>query len=244
MNALNRHLAAGRKRATAFTVLTAALLAALPWLLGPSAHALATHAHPTSDGQHIESLHYYSWEDQGTQGEDICAQSYDTSVITTDQFKGYLQVLYNQGWDGTGSGRVDNYFTSYSCESYDLSTASWIDVRASVVADASAYGCQSSSCVVFAFNIYYGGLILHRQGQMWIRTDHIQYATPSRTSTINHEFGHVLGLLDPPYGGPCGTFPSSVMHQYSDYGCPVGSYIEWTYAADMSSVVNNVMFGY
>jgi hypothetical protein len=76
---------------------------------------------------------------------------------------------------------------------------------------------------------------------MWIRTDHVSAATPSRNSTINHEFGHVLGLLDPPLGGPCGSFPSSIMHQYSDYGCPAGSYIEWPYTADKNSVVNNVM---
>jgi hypothetical protein len=219
----------------------ATFAAVLPWLLGAASSADATHAHPSSDGQHIESLHYYTWEMSGTMGEDICAQSYDTGAVSTATWLGYLQVLYNQGWDGTGGGRLDNYFTAYSCESYDLSTASWIDVRASLVADASAYGCQSYSCVNFTFPIYYGGTLLHHhQGRLWIRTDHITGSSDSRISTINHEFGHVLGLLDPPIGGPCGT--KNLMHQYTVYGCSSG-YILWPTDPEKASVVNNTMAG-
>ena len=54
--------------------------------------------------------------------------------------------------------------------------------------------------------------------------------------TINHEFGHVLGLLDPDYYGDCYWTPS-IMHTFNYYGCP---YREYPYQVDKDSVLGRM----
>lgn len=228
------------RRTNSKTILGLALLAAaLPWLTRPTTSAEASHPHPLSDGEHTYFVHWAS-SGHGAFDEDYCVQSY-TTALTTDAVKTKIySLIYNTGWDGTGSGKIDNWPLPYSCESYLPADISWIEYRISVVDNASAYGCGTVSCVDFYYPVYEGGTVKHwRQGGVWLRTDHINPLTSeSANATINHEMGHVFGLLDG--GSPqCLT---SVMHQfgYCGYG-PGGPYQQWVQTVDKNSVVNNIM---
>lgn len=176
---------------------------------------------------------HYGTTGHGAWDEDICHQSFASS-ITNAQLRTKLEQLFGGNWDGTGNWRVDIYRTPNDCSQY--SGQLWIDIY------AYAYdygGCGPASFVAFANPVYYG--TPHQSDAfIYFNECHISGSGASMKSTINHEFGHVLGLKDP-FDGNCGPGPTpSIMHQYTTYGCPSG-YIETVQSADKTSVVNNVM---
>ncbi len=226
-----------KKLTSILAIVIGLTIAAVPWLGLPYQAADASHAHPQSDTQHIYGLHWSS-PNHGLWDEDYCAQSYDYSVITTEALQAKLQTLiYNAGWDGIGSGNVDIWPTAYSCESY-IPNDSDVEVRLSIISSTTSVCGFEVSCVKFAWPYYVNSQIKdYFQGVVWLKTFHVNpLSSDSATATINHEFGHVLGLLDGG-GADCGI---SIMHQL-DYCSPQPPYVLWPNQADKDSVVNNMM---
>jgi len=215
-----------------FGILVIALALVLaPWAALPLRSSRAAHPHVQSSGNHLWMLHYDS-AGHGTWDEDICAESY-APTITDSQLSNRLGYLLGN-WDGAGNWRVDIWRTALNCGSYAGQT--WIDIYAY----AYDYGGCGQSSYVFLYNPVYYGVPHKADADIYFNECNIRYDNSSMRSTINHEFGHVLGLSDP-YDGNCGPGPTpSVMHQYTYYGCPSG-YIETVQSADISSVVSNVM---
>ena len=84
--------------------------AALPWVSRSATVARAGHGWPASTGLHVWSIHH-SWAP-----EDYCWESY-TASLTAIQVRDKLNETINGvGWDGTGSGRIDNVPTTTSCD--------------------------------------------------------------------------------------------------------------------------------
>jgi len=180
----------------------------------------------------------------GGYDEDFCAESFVEGYISDSEFRQFLiNKMYDVGWDGTGNYKIDQWATSGYCEGY-WPDMEWIEMRISVVEDASPYYCGSASCVNFAYEVWQqsGAIKDHFQARLWLRRDHMYALTsPSATATLNHELGPAFGLYDP-FDTLCIEFPYSVMHQfYEPYRCPSGVYILTPYPADKTSVVNNLM---
>lgn len=225
-------------------ILVGLVLAAAPWIWPRlTTNALANHAHPPSNALHIATMH------NSVDDEDICADSH-ASNISDSVLRGYLNDALLTGntpvWDGAGSWKINLWRTSNACDTYGYYPYNdWIEVFATAwdLQDLPGF-CGGTSCVNFGVPVVVNGITLHHwQGYMFLYENHISPSgsLASRISTINHEFGHIIGLLDPPDDGPCGTFPSSVMHQYDDYGCPVGTYITYPYNIDLTTVAGTVM---
>ena len=219
-----------------------ALAAAIPWAF-PPARALAGHAWPATYGQHVAYIHDasagHSWAD-----EDICYESYSGSLTDSAlRSKLVTSVLGSSGWDLTGSSKIDLWISSDHCDSY--ADDYWVDIRYDV---SDGGGCGSASTANPRYPIYLNGSVIHyNQYELSIRTCHINGSIDSQDSTLNHELGHAWGLKDPPFGGPCDYagwwWGSSVMHQYTDYGCPTSppNYIRYPTSYEKDTIVSDVM---
>ena len=235
-------------RAVAIFLLLGVALAGVPWVV-PQV-ALAGHAWPVSNANHIANIHWQS-VNHGFYDEDACYDSYTTS-ITDATFKTYLQdALWATGsWDlPLGNANLDIWTTTYDCANYDLSL---IELKY-LVQDSGACGgfsCQTS----WAYPVYQNGVLKHwNLSEVIFKTAHLTGTAASRRAVINHESGHMFGLKDPqdPIRNAQGTvttsyceadgwwFGSSVMHQYEVYGCPAGTIQYPVY--DKETVVNTVM---
>ncbi|MDX1430764.1 MAG: hypothetical protein R3282_10770, partial [Rhodothermales bacterium] len=85
-----------------------------------------------------------------------------------------------------------------------------------------------------------------KYANIYLDTQNIDGGSFEYHQTINHEFGHVLGLADPATNGsecngeqvnPPSSIPvwDSVMHQFSAYGCSGSDVREFPTSTDKSS---------
>ena len=218
------------------------LLAISPWVIPDI--AVANHYHSGSTSQlHIHTAHWATAGYNITNDEDICSQSYDLPNISSATLDAYTSDWFTGTsvvWDLTGSGaKIDLYKSGYACD--DLASQSWIDIEAKAFADPTASGvCTGSnvSCVNFGdARIIDGILEDYWQGYVFFKTSHLTGTPASRRKVTNHEFGHIVGLKDPP-PTDC-TSTGGVMHHQTYYGCTDGT--EAPLSTDKLSVEQNIM---
>ncbi len=239
---------------TAAVLLT--LLAALPWLY-PGAAARAYHYHDTDNGGypflHIATLHY-AYPLQGSLDENMCVYS-QVAGVSHATLKSWVNVLiYGNSvvWDLIGytgsNGHMLDIFNNFNdCESYYPNYESsygrfrvFVWLKPNPIYNAPCDGGTNISCVNFGYARYdgNGGVLDYYDGYIYLNYGSFGTDTIDRNQTINHEFGHIVGLMDPIY--PNNWCGGSVMHQYTYYNCP-DIPIEFPSSNDRSSVEQNVM---
>ena len=161
--------------------------AALPWVSRSATVARAGHGWPASTGLHVWSIHH-SWAP-----EDYCWESY-TASLTAIQVRDKLNETINGvGWDGTGSGRIDNVPTTTSCD-YTPNAGSWVDMvyiaqNSVPCGDNGAY-VTGNLCVIFLQPRYINGVIVdHWQALIWLATANITGTNSFMHALISHETG-------------------------------------------------------
>lgn len=207
----------------------------------------ANHLHTGNPQLHISSQHFASGTNfqYGYDDEDVCFESKNLSYISHSQLQTILyDALYwrTPRWDGLYNGsytqpKIDPWVTSSNCSSY--SDQSWVEIRTYVTknnSDFSSKWCDENfSCVSHLGPVYSpnAGHTHHTSAWVMFDYDNLGGTAPSDQTAklVNHEYGHVWGLLDGPGGFSCS--PTSIMHN-NWYGC---SYSGWQpTSADFNSV--------
>jgi hypothetical protein len=235
---------------------TGLLVAALPWIVGGGGAVEAHHYHTSGyggdDRLHNAYIHYassgHSWAD-----EDLCVWSDSQSTLSNSTLAGYMLALTGgnspvwdlTGWENSTNGyKLDIYLTANHCEYYAPNYIG-IEVFAWSFINNSSYcwGETNISCVRFGDERWVGGTLEdYWDAYIFFKTSHLTGGASARRAVINHEFGHVVGLMDPNPGGCSSPFTPtivSVMHQYTVYGCTQER--EWPFSNDKASVAQNVM---
>lgn len=132
-------------------------------------------------------------------------------------------------WHDLAWGRVYFEFESQSCGS----VSNLSDMRMRVYAkDNTDNECNGYSCVYhFSPLLTHDGNTDYAYEKVYLKTSHIDGSAFWYHHTINHEFGHTLGLADPSYGD-CQN-GNSIMHSGPAYGCDA---IEWPTIHDRGAV--------
>ena len=218
-------------------------IAAAPWALQPLGVARAAHPHSLASGKHLFYLHYSS-SGHGSFDEDYCADSYNNTPITDSQLLTIVRntlVIDTPQWDLTANSKVDLWAASDPC--FDYADRNWIEIEFRLDHPSKPGWCGGYSCVALVGPLPSASDIDHYQwANVYLVTGHIDGGSGEYHQTINHEFGHVVGLADPSYGD-CGP-PTSIMHTFTAYGC---GYVEFRQSADVSSVTtiaDNTSHGY
>lgn len=196
--------------------------------------AYAHHPYPTK--RHIDSTHLRSVD------EYFCIETRDSSTWSQgDAYKFIRDILYEEGgWDLIGNERV--YFMGIgitdNCEDLSSSDESKTTFRYYIEDNTnSTVKCDSGSTVSRYSCVRRYGLSVQPDGH-----DHYDYGiafirsrdlTSGGSHTVNHETGHLLGLVDPAQG----NCTKSIMHSKA-YGCST-NYAQPT-ANDLDSVDSEV----
>ncbi len=210
-------------------------------LVLPASPANASHRSPD---RHQNKFHYASaGSSAGAQDEQYCAESHDTSQVSNSEARAFLHETLNEldfahVWDGTGDWRLDLWVTNSNCTSYDPDTRNTIELEYHYGWDWSA-NCGPPAnyynCVVHDNPVYnpdYG-----HTDYVWEYV-YLVFSSGGRLDNtgrafINHETGHVLGLLDD--NGDCSQ--PSIMHStVVGYGCDNWPNY-WPSQSDFASVV-------
>ncbi|CAJ1000780.1 hypothetical protein ACT91Q_06155 [Brevibacillus thermoruber] len=191
----------------------------------------ASASHPYDPKRHIESTHYNSVD------EYFCIQEAVSSIDIADAYDRFKEVLYSRNYDGLGNDRI--YFLKAgsgdkNCSELSSSELEDVKIRYYIKDDTSSNcGSSSYSCVARAGSVFVDGHYHYDYGMVYLRTK--DYTSDH---TINHETGHILGLID---GGPNAPYPSScgqsIMHSKA-YGCST-NYANPT-ADDLESIENEI----
>jgi hypothetical protein len=196
-------------------VLAAALVLGL--LVGPSPAAHASDIHPDPRA-HLNSMHYQT-------SEQFCVESHDTTKLSNASARSFLtQTLTGLAdykiWDGTGGDRINLVPTQKNCTAYDSATRATIEIEVHYGWDWSSK-CGGSpgyyNCVVHDNPVWNADHGHHDSRWAYV---YLVYSSGGELSDrgrafINHEFGHVFGLID---AGDCD--PPSIMHStLVGYGC-------------------------
>jgi hypothetical protein len=200
----------------------------------PAQAAQASDIHPDSRA-HLHNMHYAA-------SEQFCVESHDTAKLSNSSARSFLtQTLTGledyKTWNGLGGGRIDLRSTLKNCTAYDATTRATIEIEVHYNWDWSSV-CGGSwgyyNCVVHdnpVWNADYG-----HYDSRWAYV-YLVYSSGGELSDrgrafINHEFGHVFGLMD---AGDCD--PPSIMHStLVGYGCD--NWLNpWPSQADFNSVV-------
>lgn len=213
-------------------ILSIAVMA--PWALVHLGTANASH--PYGDARHQYFIHWNS-TGHGALDEDYCVDSHDSGMSDATAKSRVQSTLMSDGshWDLIGSGKLDLYTASNPCLSY--SDRSWIEIEFHVYSNPSSF-CWNETGISCVHQIDLVGGYHYRYQNVYLKTSHVDGPASEYHQTINHEFGHVLGLRDPSTTDGSDCSPSSIMHTFAYYGC---GYVEYPTEGDISSVVNNVM---
>ena len=134
-------------------------------------------------------------------------------------------------WHGLASNRIYFVMNNSSCGS--LSSLGGIRARVYVKNDTSAicggtnYSCNKHGSPVSTHN----GNTDYAYETIYFKTSHLTGTTSLAQHTINHEFGHMLGLADGG-GGNCSN--DSIMHP--PYYCTGNTQFQWPQSNDRSAV--------
>ncbi|HEY0601582.1 MAG TPA: hypothetical protein VGD58_01665 [Herpetosiphonaceae bacterium] len=195
----------------------------------------ASHRDQAWTRRHNWNIHTAS-DGYGAEDEDYCYESQigeASSAWWGDKVRMALVTSPdgdpNKYWDGTGNYRIDLWKTSAPCNSYG--DRSWIEMEYYLVYNGPyVSGCGGSTCVIHDqfVNQTNGNHAHAKVSRAWIRWYTISYGNDTEIRrAMNHESGHIFGLLDP---GGC---EASIMHnQY--YGCPYSNW--WPSSSDFASV--------
>jgi hypothetical protein len=211
-------------------VLGAALLALAALVSVSAPAASANHPHSGTWQPHLSHMH--DWTPyEGVYDEHFCVEVISGSTHA-NALASVKRALFSTGtpsWDlaaktdGTTNARIDIYAKPNPCSSYSQSVRNGIDFEFHVrISNASIPQCGGDdiSCVV------HDRWVQSRSGTHWhadwayvyMDRDHLD-----SNQLINHETGHVFGLMD---GGPnlgTGCSPPSIMH-LPYYGCPTNNF--------------------
>ncbi|HEY0639156.1 MAG TPA: hypothetical protein VGD67_16010 [Pseudonocardiaceae bacterium] len=194
--------------------------------------ASAHHAHRDYYQPHLSHMHEWTAY-EGEKDEHFCVQIISGASHST-ALSSINRALFSTGtprWDlatlsdGTTNARIDIYHKPNSCSSYPQAERNTIDIEYHVRAsNASVPACggDNISCVVFDLpRLSLSGTHYHYDwSYVYLDADHL-----GSNQLINHETGHVFGLMD---GGPrSGTWDTScsasIMH-LPYYGCAANTY--------------------
>ncbi|MCC6500801.1 MAG: hypothetical protein IT313_11105 [Anaerolineales bacterium] len=150
--------------------------------------------------------------------EDWCPESHTTYMYPSTLGSLVSGALLNTSprWKNVSNGLVDYYKTFYPCGDY--ADTDWIEIEYHVSKTNSEnpekWCSEDYSCVTHYGSVW-SGTHSHYFWQ-WVNLDYdnIKGSTSANRRTINHETGHVYGLLDG--DGTCS--PTSIMHNIW-YGC-------------------------
>ncbi len=201
--------------------------------------ANASHRDTGWTRRHNWNIHTAS-DGHGSEDEDYCYQSEITEATNAwwgDKVRMALLTSPdgdpNKYWDGTGNYRIDLWKTAYPCYSY--ADRSWIELEYYLVYSGPS-ACGGSTCVINDqyVNQTNGNHAHAKRSRGWFRWATIGYGNDTEIRrAVNHESGHMFGLLDPGDGESPATCQSSVMHnQY--YSCWYSYW--WPSGGDFTSV--------
>lgn len=219
-------------------VLAASLILAAMQASPASAHG----SHSGWDQPHLSDMH--TWTPyHGIEDEEFCVNiisgathSYALSRIKSALFSTgtpswHLMTLSNGSTDARVDLRpMDNPCTSYGDRRAQIDYEYWVRSNNSVV---PACGSDNVSCVTFEVQTRAasGSHVHYDWGYVHMDADHL-----GSNTLINHETGHILGLMDGgPYVSYHGGCPSSIMH-LAYYGCGGNSGLTKPTDNDISSI--------
>jgi hypothetical protein len=218
-----------------------AVAAVVAWRHVPVAYA--SHSHNGWEQKHISTMHANNGTSTapGSQDEEWCLQMHTTAASATtlsNRLQETLtQLAFNQIWDGTGDWNVDIWRKPLQCSQYAQAERSTIEIEYHVRESWTAEcGGSIYSCVVFDApeNDPTGDHQHFKWVYSYLKLEHVNGDITRARKFINHETGHILGLMDPQYWGHCSE---SVMHNdlYREAaGCT--SPIWYPSASDFTSV--------
>lgn len=193
---------------------------------GPAAQA--HHPHSGSYQPHLNDMH--SWTPyEGIDDEHFCVEVISGSTHAT-ALSSVNRALFSTGtprWDlatlsdGSTNARIDIYGKPNRCSSYAQSERNKIDfefhVRSSN-AGVPACGSDDVSCVTFDLPVRSpsGSHYDYEWSYVFLDANHL-----GSNQLINHEVGHVFGLMDGgPWSGTWDTSCSVSLMPLPYYGCP------------------------
>lgn len=182
--------------------------------------ANATHSDTGSYKKHQALLHWADGDGNvhGANDEDYCADS-QTASMSADTAGVRVRdslVVGSPHWDGTGNWRMDLWKAPSRCTAY--SDRNWIEFEYRVADNWSGTcggGYAQYSCVAHYTPIYTSQYNHYHYtwDNSFLVVTHMDGDYTEYREVINHESGHLYGLLDG--GGDC---PGSLMHNRW-YGC-------------------------
>ncbi|WP_127533583.1 hypothetical protein [Paenibacillus kobensis] len=190
-------------------------------------------SHPYNPERHIPSIH------SSTDGESFCVDVKNTSRVTyTTAMNTLTTVLYNtdDGWDELNNGKISfvGHSSGQNCSDMTSTLLSIYKFRYYVLDNPEDFSGGTSAVIDCSTNCVkrYGptsvsGHTHYDYGHAYLKHTAISTTT---THTINHETGHLLGLIDG--DGTC--TPTSIMHSVA-YGCTTNP--AWPTTADINSVI-------
>jgi hypothetical protein len=211
--------------------------AMLSWKAVPVTYA--SHTDSGSWRLHQWNMHWASGDASvhGEDDEDYCAESYIDGTISDSTLATRVRetlVVASPHWDGTAGTRVDLWKTDSRCDAY--ADDAWIELEFHAYSDVTHKCGSNYTCVTHhgpTWSAAYG-----HYHYMW-ENNHIKYASINGDYTVyrrllNHEAGHMYGLLD---GSGSGTdcSPQSIMHNVF-YNCPYSGW--YPTSSDFNKVVS------
>lgn len=210
------------------------------------AYAGPAQANHYSVDRHNHNIHYNTTgTGPGQYDEQFCAESHDTAKVSNSSARSFVnQTLTQMGagkvWDGLGDYRIDLWVTNNNCTAYDPATRATIELEYHYGWDWSGI-CGGSTgyynCVVHdkpVWNPDYGHSDFAWEYTYLVFSSGGQLNDRGR-AFINHESGHMFGLLDPAYSGDC-RGPSIMHSSVVGYGCT--NWTNWYPSpADFASVL-------
>lgn len=199
--------------------------------------AAASHPDNGSPQRHLNKIHANTTgSTSGANDEDYCADSLTSSMsdATAKDIVKRTLVDLSPHWDGTGNYRIDLWVTANPCLSY--SDRLWIEIEYRVYANASSYcGSDNVSCTYHYGPVNSGTHSDYSSEIVFLDYQNVDGGEGEYRTTINHESGHVFGLLDPVEGNPQPYCQNSIMH-IPYYNCSYN--LPYPSNEDFSSVVN------
>jgi len=207
-------------------------------------HVAFSEANHENPGVHVRSMHTSG----NGYNEIYCIDKTDASQVDISDVQSKLNAVLkvdstSEDWENSdGSWRIyfESVFSQTATHDCDQLTQGWRD--ATIIefhlsnnnAVAPCTNDDNISCVQPYTAQSANGHTDYKYFSVFIDTDHFYPGLSLRRHTVNHELGHVFGLLDPP---PCndgnGNWIPSIMH--SNHYCGNGN-PEWPAQIDRDSV--------
>lgn len=184
--------------------------------------ANASHSDTGSYKKHQALLHWSTGDGnlQGANDEDYCVDS-QTGSMSADTAGVRVRdtlVVGSPHWDGTGNWRMDLWKAPSRCTAY--TDRNWIELEYRVADNWSGtcgggyaqYSCVSHYTPIYTsqYNHYH-----YTWDNSFLVVTHMDGDYTEYRELINHESGHLFGLLD---GNGSSDCPGSLMHNRW-YGC-------------------------